>query len=320
MTVLVIGDAMVDIYLHGTADRLSPEAPVPVVAVRARARRLGGAANVALNLQALGAKPLLFSVAGDDEEGRHLKKMMHGHNLPAEGIITCSGRVTTAKSRIIIQEKTVARIDEETTAFLTPVLEQTILDAICQTLEHQEVDAILFVDYDKGVISPRLFREVRDQAISRGIFTAVDPKKRLFREYDNVDLFKPNFREFCEGTGTKSPPEDVFELQMQAENYRKEKSFRHLLLTRSENGILMTGGHAPVSFPAYSHQIKDVSGAGDTVISVASLCLAAGASPAMAARISNMAGGLVCMKAGVVAADRKWLLQELVKSLIMQPC
>lgn len=316
---LVVGDAMTDSYLYGKSDRISPEAPVPVVTVQTRERRLGGAANVALNLQALGARPLIFSVVGDDEEGRCLKNMILANSLPAEGLFTESGRVTTVKSRLIVNGQPLVRIDEESTAFLPAVVEKILMDAICRAVEVQDIDVILFVDYDKGVITPGLFRQVRDLAKARGIFTAVDPKKRLFGEYENVDLFKPNFREFCEGTDIQLHEEDVEVLQTRAEGYRKLKSFRHLLVTRSEFGVLMTGDHPPVRLPAYTRQMKDVSGAGDTVISAASLCLAAGASPAMAARISNTAGGLACQHTGVVAINRKVLLQELTISLKLQP-
>lgn len=320
MTVLVIGDAMVDSYLYGIAERLSPEAPVPVVDVTTRERRPGGAANVALNLKALGARALLFSVTGNDEEGKHLRKLMYDNDLPAGSLFSAAGRITTVKSRIFIQGRLIARMDEETTDFLPPDLEQALLNAVCRALEQQKVDAVLFVDYDKGVISPGLFRQVRDQAMARGIFTAVDPKKRQFGDYDNVDLFKPNFREFCEGTGELLSINDIKTLQSKAENYRMEKSIRHLLLTLSEQGILMTGDYPPVSLPPHSHEITDVSGAGDTVISLASLCLAAGASPLLTARISNTAAGLVCRKAGVIAADKESLLQEMTRNVSLQPC
>lgn len=320
ITALVVGDAMVDIYLYGKAGRNSPEAPVPVVTISARERRLGGAANVALNLRSMGVNTLLYAVAGDDDEGSHLKKMLHDNHLPHEGLFTGPGRVTTSKSRIITGGQQMARIDEETTCPLEPDLELILLKAIFRAVEQQKADLILFVDYDKGVITPGLFRQIRDLAINRGILTAVDPKKRLFGEYENVDLFKPNFKEFCDGTGICLHQEDTINLQILAEKYRKEKSFRHLMVTRSEHGILMTGEHPPVTVPAYTRLVADVSGAGDTVISLASLCLASGASPEWAARISNTAGGLVCRQAGVTAVDRNLLLQELTRSASLQPC
>jgi len=316
ITALVIGDAMVDSYLWGKVERISPEAPIPIVSVTQKESRLGGAANVSLILQALGATPILFSVIGEDEKGDLFRRLMQKRGLSSEGILVDPRRITTVKSRIISNGQHIARVDEELTDFITPDLEAAMLKAVRQTVENRPVDVIIFVDYDKGVITPSLFRKINALAIEKGIPTAVDPKKRNFGLYENVDLFKPNFKEFVEGTERPVAKGDLEALKNAADRYRQEKLFKLIFVTLSELGVFISNGTSQSHFPANIRYIADVSGAGDTVMSVASLCLAAGIRPEVMAQLSNLAGGLVCEQAGVVPVDREQFSKELEKTIL----
>lgn len=314
ITAIVIGDAMVDSYLWGKVERVSPEAPIPVVSVMKKENRLGGAANVSLNLQALGATPLLFSVIGDDEKGRRFRKLMEKNNLATEGIFIDPHRITTVKSRIISGGQHIARVDEESTEFIDADLELLVFNAIKRSVESRTIDVIIFVDYDKGAITPSLFKKVHTLAQSRNIPVAVDPKKRNFHIYDHVDLFKPNFKEFTEGIDNPIRKGDIDALKKEAERYKKEKYFRFIFITLSELGVFLSNSVSQTYYPAQIRYIADVSGAGDTVLSIASLCLAAGVNPRLMALLSNIAGGLVCEKVGVVPIDRTILAKELEKT------
>ena len=311
MQALVIGDSMVDAYLWGKVERISPEAPVPVVSITKRENRLGGAANVALNLQSLGAKPLLFSVVGDDDKGRKFKKLLEKSDLSTQGILTDPSRMTTVKSRIISKSQHIARVDEETTDFISPALENELFLSIKTTIETQPVDIILFVDYDKGAITPELFRKVNELALQKGIPTAIDPKKRIFDYYRQVTLFKPNFSEFVQGSGYPLKKGELESLKTAAEEYRLKQGLEIILITLSELGVFISNGREDQYYPAQIRYIADVSGAGDTVLSVASLALAAGISQKTMVAMSNIAGGIVCEKPGVVPVDKNQLMNEM---------
>ncbi len=237
ITALVIGDAMVDSYMWGKVERVSPEAPIPIVSVTKKENRLGGAANVSLNLQALGATPILFSVIGNDEKGRRFRKLMEKNKLSSEGIFIDPLRITTVKSRIICNGQHIARVDEESTEFIDSNLELIILNAIQRTIETKNIDVIIFVDYDKGMITPSLFEKVHALAKKKRIYIAVDPKRRNFSLYHHVDLFKPNFKEFVEGTGQPVRKGDLEHLKRIAEDYKKAKAFKLIFITLSELGV-----------------------------------------------------------------------------------
>nr|WP_262921284.1 bifunctional ADP-heptose synthase [Maribellus maritimus] len=311
MRVLVIGDAMIDMYLWGKVERISPEAPIPIVSVTKRESRLGGAANVVLNIQALGATPILFSVIGNDENGRKFRRFLEKRNLSCEGIFSDAKRKTTVKSRIISNGQHVARIDEETTAYIGKEVENKLISAIKETINTSKTDAIVFVDYDKGVITPGLFRAVHKMALKKGIPTAVDPKKRNFDLYKDVTLFKPNFGEFVSGTGLTVKKDDIKTLKEVANTFKRKQNFKLIFITLSELGVFISNGVNEQHYPAVIRDIADVSGAGDTVVSVASLAVAADLSPKIMAMMSNLAGGLVCEKVGVVPIDREQLMDEM---------
>lgn len=312
LNVVVIGDVMVDSYLWGKVDRVSPEAPVPVVSVLTRENRLGGAANVSLNIKALGAIPWLFSVVGDDDKGRKFKKLLCKEELSCDGIFVDPNRVTTVKSRIISKGQHIARVDEESVENIDPVLEAKIVSAIEKLLNKKEIDVIIFVDYDKGVITPTLFDRVNEIAISKDIPTAVDPKKRNFKHYKNVSLFKPNFKEFTDGVGVTVEKNDFDTIRQLAGAYKQKQNLKIIFITLSELGVLISNGVQEQYFPANIRYVADVSGAGDTVISVASLALATGLNPEVIAWMSNFAGGLVCEKTGVVPINKDQLINEML--------
>ena len=311
MKVLVIGDAMVDTYLWGKVERISPEAPIPIVSVVKRENRLGGAANVSLNLQALGATPILFSVIGGDEKGRKFRKLLEKRKLSCEGVFIDPKRNTTVKSRIISKGQHIARVDEESTDFIEQELEVTLITSIKKVIEKNSVDAIIFVDYDKGVITSNLFQTINEFAKQKGIPTAVDPKKRNFNLYSDITLFKPNFAEFVEGTGLPLKKGDIKALKAAADDFKVKKNFKFIFITLSELGVFISNGVKEQYYPAVIRYIADVSGAGDTVLSVASLAVAAGLSPKTMAMMSNLAGGLVCEKLGVVPIDKEQLMNEM---------
>ncbi|WP_319230162.1 bifunctional ADP-heptose synthase [Draconibacterium orientale] len=308
---LVIGDAMVDTYLWGKVDRLSPEAPVPIVSVTTRENRLGGAANVSRNIQGLGATPKLFAVVGDDDNGKEFLNLLEKRKVSAEGIFIDPSRNTTVKNRVISAGKQIVRIDEESIEYISEEMENRLIDAIKTELETQQVDVIVFVDYNKGVVTPNLFKTINDLAQEKGIPTSVDPKKQNFSNYKNVSLFKPNFKEFVEGTSFPLKKGDLAALKKAAETFKTRQQLKLILITLSELGIFIINGDEEQYYPVAIRDIADVSGAGDTVIAVASLAMAAGLSPKIIAQMSNLAGGLVCEKVGVVPVDQIQLKKEM---------
>lgn len=311
LNVVVIGDVMVDTYLWGKVDRVSPEAPVPVVSVLTRENRLGGAANVSLNIKALGAIPFLFSVVGDDEKGRKLKKLLIKEELSCDGIFVDPNRISTVKTRIISKGQQIVRVDEESAEDLDSLLETNIVKAIEKLLDKKKIDVIIFVDYDKGMITPTLFDKVNEMAVNRGIPTAVDPKKRNFNHYKNVSLFKPNFKELVDGSGIQIEKGDFETIKKVADSIKQKQNFKIIFVTLSELGLFISNGVKEQYYSAIIRYIADVSGAGDTVISVASLAMASGLSPEIMALMSNLAGGLVCEKTGVVPIDKDQLINEM---------
>ncbi len=306
---------MVDSYLWGDVNRISPEAPVPIIATTGRENRLGGAANVALNIQSLGAKPIMCSVIANDEAGDIFMQLLKGNNLPSNGIVSSSKRKTTVKTRIISQNQHLLRIDEEENHPLEASLEQKLEAHIEDLLNTYKIDAIIFEDYDKGVLTPNVISATIKMAQNKGIPTLVDPKKRNFLEYKGVTFFKPNLKEFREGANVELSGNDKNALRKAASEFVKEQNIRNFMVTMAEKGVMILNDNTHHFIPAEVRDIADVSGAGDTVISVSSLCLAAGLDEKYIASISNMAGGLVCEHPGVVPIDKQELLEECFEKL-----
>lgn len=310
LNVLIIGDAMIDSYLWGKVDRISPEAPIPIVTVTKQENRLGGAGNVSLNIQALGARPILVSIIGDDEKGRIFTDLMQENKLSDDGIFVDETRMTTVKTRIISGGQQISRVDQEISSLIDHDFEIRVFERISGIIENENINIVIFVDYDKGLITPGLIRNVIELAKSKNILTAADPKNRNFNHYQNVDLFKPNFKEYKEGLKLQVEKTDMEALKKVSENFKKENHIGLLFITLSELGVFLTNGVKQNYYPAEVRDIADVSGAGDTVIAAASLCLAAGLPIPFMAQLSNLAGGLVCEKLGVVPIDLELLKKE----------
>lgn len=305
--VLIVGDVMIDSYMWGNATRISPEAPIPIVSITDKDYRLGGAANVALNILGLNATPYLCSVIGDDEYSKIFDELLKKNNLTNEGIIFNKARKTTVKTRIICGGQHMLRVDEEIEDNLSEDVASELYIRIEAIVKKRNIDVIIFEDYDKGVLFSKVIENIIKLASDNKIITTVDPKKKNFSEYKNIDLFKPNFKEFVEGLKIEIQKSDIKELSKYARDFLQKSNSKHLMITLSENGIFISDSQNNCHFPAMLRNIADVSGAGDTVISVASLLLSCGASIDEIAEISNIAGGLVCGKVGVVPISVKEL-------------
>lgn len=314
LKVMIIGDVMVDSYLWGKVERISPEAPIPIVALRKREHRMGGAANVAMNIRAMGAKPILCSVIGTDDKGDIFLDLMKKEKIDPAGIIRSKRRITTTKFRIFGNAFQMLRVDEELDNDLVPADYLTLIRVIDQILTREKIDCIIFQDYDKGVITPKLIKEVVIRAKERGIPVTVDPKRKNFTAYHEVTLFKPNLKEMKEGLKIDFDTSNREAIMQAAQKVREKLNCDYVLTTLSEMGVLLSMKDKldlkNIFVPAHMRMISDVSGAGDTVISVASLCLARKRSPYEVAFISNLAGGLVCEEVGVVPIDKEKLLKE----------
>jgi rfaE bifunctional protein kinase chain/domain len=313
--VLVIGDVMVDAYLKGKVNRMSPEAPVPVVDLFAKDERIGGAGNVALNLAALGASPIICSVIGADSEGERLIQLFKDANISTDGLYASSNRRTTVKTRVLSNNQQLLRIDSEDTNLINAAEEAQLLTQISSVLENG-IDGIIFEDYNKGVLTPSLIASVLSLAKAQQIPTTVDPKKDHFFAYKGCTLFKPNLKELKEGLQIDfdfASDKDTFLSAVNDLQARLGNSIS--FITLSEHGVFIQEEDAPVFIPAHLRNIADVSGAGDTVIAVATLCLISGAEIQTIAAIANIAGGLVCEQPGVVSIKKEQLLNEVTKLL-----
>ncbi len=313
---MVIGDVMIDAYLWGRVERISPEAPVPIVSINKRESRLGGAANVAINIQAMGATPILCSVIGNDRHGDELLELMQGLNMDTEGMIRSADRVTTVKTRVIGNNHQLLRVDDEITSDIFIVEQEKLIKRITQLLDTLKVDVLIFEDYDKGVLNETLIASVVVEAQKRNIPTAVDPKKKNFNAYKNVSLFKPNLGELKAGLKIDIDKTTSLAIEKSIASFKKLQGIETIMVTLSEAGVFFSSNGTHKIIPAHVRNISDVSGAGDTVISVAALCLALRMSPEFISALANLAGGLVCEKVGVVPIDKKQLLHEASQLLL----
>ena len=310
LKVMIIGDVMIDTYLWGSVGRVSPEAPVPIVSGVIEENRLGGAANVALNVKAMGAVPILCSVIGDDDRGKLILELMEEQLLSDVGLVVDGNRVTTQKTRVISGNQHLLRVDEEMDIFLNKRVQEQFLELISSLLESGGIDAIIMQDYDKGVLTPRVISEVISASERVAVPVLVDPKFRSFDLYRKVKLFKPNFKELAKGLDLDVKKKEIDKIADAALKFQKKQQIENLLVTLSDQGVLTSGDGEHIHIPAVKREIADVSGAGDTVIAVAALCVIAGMSPAEVAAVSNLAGGQVCEHAGVVPISSEKLLEE----------
>ena len=308
LKVLIIGDLMIDSYTWGRVSRISPEAPVPVVNVIRRESRLGGAGNVVLNIASLGATAVICSVIGDDAPGRELQKIILDSNLSTEGLIVEPGRMTTVKERIIAGSQQVVRVDSETESSISSSSQKALLAHIKDSIS--DVDVIIFEDYDKGVLNYSLIQAVISMAKENIIPTVVDPKRKNFFAYKGATLFKPNLHELRDGLGLMPMDFDVDHLAETVRKFKVSQEFTGVFVTLSERGVYIDFENDQQLIPAHIRQISDVSGAGDTVISIAACVLALGGSTEQIASLANLGGGLVCESLGVVPINLALLRKE----------
>ena len=314
--IMIVGDMMLDVYMNGKVERISPEAPVPIVSVTKTFSRLGGAANVAQNLKALGAEPILCSIIGNDEKSNDLTSLLLEHDMNVSGIVKSNERITTTKVRIIGNNAQMLRVDTEDTFDLTETEHNSLLVKIREIANTENIDGIILQDYNKGVLTEKLIKEVISIANEKNIPIGVDPKKKNFLAYQNVTFFKPNLKELKEGVGISSKDDDIEGIIKAVDLLHDKLNCRYIMTTLSERGVLIKDYETNTThhIPAHLRKIADVSGAGDTVLSVAMLCLVCKQDAYSIAALSNLAGGLVCEEIGAVPINKERLLEESKKS------
>jgi len=312
----VIGDMMLDTYLWGHVERISPEAPVPVVTLERREYRIGGAGNVALNLASLGAQVTALSVIGKDNDGWLLEELLQKSGIDTSRQLKSESRITTNKARVIGRNQQMLRLDSETTRDLSLAEEDGLLDALRNFLDSQRPQVIVFEDYDKGVLTGRVIREAIALCRRHDVITAVDPKRKNFFSYEHVDIFKPNLKEVREGLHLLLEEVNPGALQQIHEQLKERIRHKISFITLSEKGVFYQDGTEAGIIPSHLRNIADVSGAGDTVIAVASLVYATTRNVALMAQIANIAGGLVCEEVGTVAISKHRLMEECDRLLL----
>jgi len=308
--VVVLGDVMLDKYLSGKIERISPEAPVPIVSLQGREARLGGAANVALSIKALEAEPILFSIIGDDENGKIIKKLITDRHISADHLIVSKHRKTTVKSRILASNQQILRVDEEDTHSLHTEEEKSLLSSLTEFINKNDVAVLIFQDYNKGVLSPDLISQVISITELKGIPTVVDPKKDNFWSYEGVTCFKPNLKEIKDALLMDIEPSNESLKEVHKALHSKLRNDISLV-TLSEHGIFYGTNETSHLIPTKSRKIVDVCGAGDAVVAIVSLCIAHQISPLNTCKLANLAGGQVCESVGVVPIEKIKLCREI---------
>lgn len=306
----VIGDVMLDTYMWGKVDRISPEAPVPVVSLNKKEYRIGGAGNVALNCQSLGADVTIFSVTGNDTEGLLLTELFDSNQIDTSYLVKSPDRRTTSKTRIISRNQQMMRLDDEITDPLNEHDQQRLLEKVKDYIADEDPDIIIFEDYNKGVLTERIIEEVTSLCRTAGVLTAVDPKRKNFFSYRHTDIFKPNLKEVKEALNLLA--EDVSPLVLNNIHRELHKKLDHRIsfITLSERGVFYQQDGESAIIPSHLRNIADVSGAGDTVIATASLVYAATKNVHLMAEVANIAGGLVCEEVGTASISKDQLLHE----------
>lgn len=315
-TVLVVGDAILDHYMRGKVSKISPEAPVPVLTLESEEKRLGGAANVALNIRALGATPILCSVVGDDEDGKAFEQMLNREQMPNKGIIRSQNRVTTSKLRIAAGLQQMIRVDQEDTHSLADLDQKSLLHHIRNLLD--ECDLVIFQDYDKGTINPEVIHETIKLAKKKTIPIAVDPKRKNFTEYQGVSLFKVNAIGLKESLQIAFDATDERQLRAAAESLKLSVKSDNYLITLSKKGLFYDSGKYAGKLDVHPRQISEILGAGDTVISIAGLCVMLNLPLEFTAELANIGGGIVCELPGAVPINKEMLLEEAKENPILK--
>jgi D-glycero-beta-D-manno-heptose-7-phosphate kinase len=312
----VIGDMMLDTYWWGNVERISPEAPVPVVTVDRKEYRIGGAGNVALNLASLGTPVSVFSVVGDDDDGQILTTLLNEKKIDTSYLLKSGSRITTNKMRVISRNQQMMRLDTETQLPLPADQEQKLIAAVERFIKEQSPAAIIFEDYNKGVLTEKVIHTIISICKSKSVITAVDPKRKHFFEYRDVDIFKPNLKEAREALNLLIEEIDKNSLIQIHRKLKTALNHQISFITLSEKGVFYEDGQESQIVASHIRNVADVSGAGDTVIAVATLIYALTRNTRMMAEIANLAGGLVCEAVGTVAIDKSRLLRECQRLLI----
>ena len=310
LKVAVIGDVMLDTYWWGTVDRISPEGPVPIVAITKKEQRIGGAGNVALNAAALGADVVLISVIGTDDEGKQLTDILKSNTIDTSFILSFDNRDTTNKIRIIGRNQQMMRLDAEHTDDLKKSEEEKLIAQVEKYINDSKPDVIILEDYNKGVLTKSAIEKIIALCNAHNIISAADPKRKNFFSFKNITLFKPNLKEVKESLHILS--DEVDEKMLSEIHAQLKQKLEHSisLITLSDKGMFYENENGSKVIPSHLRNVADVSGAGDTVIAVASLVYAATKNIHLAAEIANIAGGLVCEVVGTAAIDKQKLLEE----------
>ncbi len=306
----VVGDVMLDTYWWGNVERISPEAPVPVVTVNKKEYRIGGAGNVALNLASLGTPVSIFSVIGNDDDGQLLTELLGDNNINTGYLLKSGQRITTNKMRVISRNQQMMRLDSETVLQLDHEQEQRLIGQLEKFIKDESPAAIIFEDYNKGVLTEKVIRAITDICKKNSVLTAVDPKRKHFFDYRGVDIFKPNLKEAREALNLLIEEVNVNALTLIHQKLFNELNHRISFITLSEKGVFYEDGKESRVVPSHIRNVADVSGAGDTVIAVATLIYALTRNTRVMAEIANLAGGMVCESVGTVAIDKSKLLKE----------
>jgi rfaE bifunctional protein kinase chain/domain len=310
MKVAIVGDVMLDTYWWGNVERISPEAPVPVVVLDQKELRMGGAGNVALNTASLGASTIIFSVIGNDDDGRSLVNLLEKNKIDCSHIVTSNDRITTNKTRVISRNQHMLRLDAEMTRDINMDKEAVMIERFTNFIETQHPLVVIFEDYNKGVLTATGIEQMMHICSKNNIVSAVDPKRKNFFSFKNATIFKPNLKEVKDGLNVLL--DDVNEAFLNDIHVQLKKVLQHSisLITLSEKGVFYKDDNTSKIIPTHVRSIADVSGAGDTVIAVASLVYAATKDMAFAASMANIAGGLVCEEVGTVAINSQKLYNE----------
>ena len=310
--VLILGDIMLDEYLFGSVDRISPEAPVPVVEITSTRLLLGGAANVAANIRALGDIPILVGTVGIDDAAEKLNRLLQEKDISDEYMVTDAGRQTTIKTRIIAHSQQVVRADRENRDYLSEDIQQQVIDRVMAVVD--DIQAVVISDYGKGVITKDVLERVTNLCNERGVFVAVDPKETNFHNYKNVSLVTPNHHEAGFAYGRKIVSDK--DLIVVGQGLLEKLNARSILITRGGKGMsLFSRGAEPTHIPTFARQVFDVTGAGDTVIATFVAAVSAGADLAEAAVMANAGAGYTVGEIGTATVTVQQLRDELERNI-----
>ena len=306
----VIGDVMLDTYIWGEVERISPEAPVPVVSLHHREQRIGGAGNVALNLQSMGAQAFVLSVTGADDDANCLQKLFTEKGISTVYAFESDQRITTNKTRIISRNQQMLRLDAEITADLSAAEQEKLLQTFTTFVQQEKPQVVILEDYNKGVLTQHIIERVIAVCRENGVLTAVDPKRKNFFAYKGVDIFKPNLKEVREALNILAMEVEMPDLEKIHRELKAVLQHRISFITLSEKGVFYQDKQEAAIIPSHFRNIADVSGAGDTVIAVAALVYAARRNVRLMAELANIAGGLVCEEVGTAAINPAKLVDE----------